>query len=91
MTLLNAGILKPETETAISEIGPRAEQIADRWLGGWEKRTLELEANGDLLPRLQQQTETEASVISGARMSGQMSHMADHEIADLYDLNEGPP
>lgn len=93
MTLLNTGILKPETEAEIEKLGLTAEKVADRWLGGWKKRTLELEKSGELLWRLKERAEREASVLVDARMGGENSYLADHELAELYgiSMNEGPP
>lgn len=80
-------ILKPETVTAILELGQKAEQIADRWAMGWPKRTQELERQGILLEKLSNQAERESRAI---RENG-TTHLADHEIAELWGLSPWPP
>ena len=90
MSMLNTGILKPQTEEEIEKLGPFAERVAERWVSGWKKRTLALEASGELLPYLKERAEREADVMSEARMGGENSHLADHEIAELYGLSPGP-
>lgn len=80
-------ILKPETVSAILELGPKAEQIADRWAMGWPKRTRELEKQGTLIVALRDQAERESRAI---RENG-TTHLADHEIAELWGLNPWPP
>lgn len=80
-------ILKPETVTAIFDLGPKAEQIADRWAMGWPARTLELEKQGTLLEALRDQAERENRAI---RENG-TTHLADHEIAELWGLSSRPP
>lgn len=80
-------ILKPETVSAILELGLKAEQIADRWAMGWPKRTRELEKQGRLIEALRDQAETESRAI---RENG-TTHLADHEIAELWGLSPRPP
>jgi len=80
-------ILKPETVTAIFELGPKAEQIADRWAMGWPKRTRELEKRGTLIQALRDQAERESRAIRETKTT----HLADHEIAELWGLNPWPP
>lgn len=89
MSLLYAQhILKPETVAAILELNwNQAEQIADRWAMGWPKRTRELEKQGRLLKVLHDQAEAESRAI---RENG-TTHLADHEIAELWGLNPWPP
>lgn len=91
--LMNSGILKKSTEREIEKLGPFAEKVADRWAVLPADRTLELEASGELLPYLKSRAKREAEVMSEARMGGEMSHLADHEIAELcgISMNEGPP
>lgn len=84
-------VLKPETVTAILELGQKAEQIADRWAMGWPRRTRELEKQGTLLQHLREQTETENRTLAEAHRGGSVQHLADHEITELYELRQGPP
>ena len=90
MSLLNKGVLKPQTEREIERLGLRAEQIADRWVSGWMKQTLQMEKDGTLLPRLKERADYEGEILAKARVGGELNHLADHEIAELYDLNAGP-
>lgn len=80
-------LLKPETVAAILELGQKAEQIADRWAMGWPARTRELEKEGKLLSSLRNQAEAESWAI---RENG-TTHLADHEIAELWGLSSRPP
>lgn len=92
MSLLYAQeLLKPETVAEILELGRKAEQIADRWAMGWPRRTRELEKQGTLLQHLREQTELENRALAEAHQGGNVQHLADHEIAELYELREGPP
>lgn len=90
MSLLYVHNLKPETVTAILELGPKAEQIADRWAMGWPARTLELEKQEMLLAALRNQAEQESQAIRAAQKDG-LTHLADHEIAELSGLSSRPP
>jgi hypothetical protein len=83
--------LKPETARQVWSLGLVAWQIADRWLSGWRRKTLDLESQGKLLEALQEQAKREAEIYSDARTGGANSHLANHEIAELYDLSPGPP
>lgn len=91
MSLLNIQhALKRETVEGIVKLGLTAQKIADRWVSGWEKETLAMEKDGTLLPRLKVASEYEAEIISRARSGGEMNHLANHEIAELYGLSPGP-
>jgi len=83
--------LRSETAKQIQLLGPVAWQVADRWLSGWRRRTLDLEKQGKLVEALREQAKREAEIYSEARIGGRNSHLADHEIAELYDLSPGPP
>ncbi len=91
MSLLNAHLFKPETVAKIEAMGMYASRIADRWVGGWPKETKALEAAGQLLPALKEQASREAEIYSEARMGGENSHLADHELAEMYGLSPEPP
>lgn len=88
--LLNKHLLKPETRRQIADMGPNAESIVDRWLGGWPKRTVAMEADGTLIPRLKSQLETEMNLLADARTGGSLNHLAEHEIMELYGVDPGP-
>lgn len=90
MTLLNRHIFKPVTARAIEALGPAAEQVADRWAGGWPKQTRALERAGKLVPAVKETTAREAEIYSRKNQNGQ-SHLADHELAQLYGLDPAPP
>ncbi len=89
MSLLHNDMLKPETEAAIEALGLTAEQVADRWLGGWPKETLALEKAGKLLEAVKAQAEREAAIYSETERL--YSHLARHEIAEMYGLDPAPP
>jgi hypothetical protein len=88
MSLLNRHVFKPETANQIEQMGLTATQIADRWAGGWPKRVRKLESEGRLIPELQEQTERELDVKARAR---EMSHLAQHEINQMYGIDPSPP
>lgn len=67
---------------------PLALQIADRWMLGWPKQVKALLAQGIFLQALREQEETEAKVQYESRA---MTHLAKHEIAELYGLSPAPP
>ncbi|HXC39516.1 MAG TPA: hypothetical protein VN667_11280 [Burkholderiales bacterium] len=83
-------ILRPETVNAIVKMGPQAERIADRWAMGWKADLKQLETAGSLLPRLKEQAERESQVLADARQGGENSHLADHEILAMNDVNPAP-
>lgn len=92
MTYLNApDVVTKETLRAATSLGPTAERILDRWASGWPKATKALERSGRLLDALRSQAEREARIYGDARVGGENSHLADHEIAQLYGLEQGPP
>ncbi len=88
MSLLNSHVLKPESVQQIEKLGPLAERIADRWAGGWPKRVKSLEKSGKLLQALTSQVEREKNVLAATR---NMSHLAEHEIMELYGVSPEPP
>lgn len=91
MNLLNVQhVLKSETVYEIVKLGLTAQKIADRWVLGWKRRVIAMEKDGTLLPRLKEQALHEAEVLSEARQGGTLNHLADREIAELYDLSTGP-
>ncbi len=88
MSLLNSHVLSRESQESIEKLGPLAEKIADRWAGGWPKRVKSLEKSGKLLEELKSQVEREKNVLAEAR---NMSHLAEHEIMEMYGVSPEPP
>ena len=91
MSLMNTHLFRKETARQIEAMGVYASQIADRWAGGWPQQTRALESAGKLLPALKKRAEREAAIYVEARQGGRNSHLADHEIAQIYGLNPEPP
>ena len=92
MNYLDApNVVSKETLRAVSALGPTAVKVLERWVGGWPKATKELEKAGKLIESVKDQANREAEIYGEARRGGQNSHLADHEIAELYDLAPGPP
>lgn len=83
--------LKPEIAKQVQALGPVAWQIADRWLCGWRARILALEKEGTLVGVLREQARREAEIFSDATVGGANSHLARHEVMQLYDISLGPP
>ena len=83
--------LRPETAKQIQLLGPVAWQVADRWLSGWRRRTLDLEKQGKLVGALREQAKREAAIYSDATIGGANSHLARHEVMQMYDINPAPP
>jgi hypothetical protein len=83
--------LKPVTAKQVQALGPVAWQIADRWLSGWRGKTLALEKEGKLVQALREQAKREAEIFSDATVGGANSHLARHEVMQLYDISPGPP
>lgn len=90
MSLLHSHLFKPETVKAIEAAGLPAEQVADRWAGGWPRQAKALERAGKLVPAVLETAKREAETYSQARQEGN-THLADHEIAQLYGLSPEPP
>lgn len=88
MSLLNRHVFSPEMAEKIERMGLLAEQIADRWAGGWPKRVKALEKSGQLLSVLKAQVEQEKEVLAQAR---NLSHLARHEIMELFEIRPEPP
>lgn len=89
---LNApNVVSKETLDAVMRLGVYAERVLDRWASGWPKATKLLEREGRLVDAVKSQASREASIYGDARVGGQNSHLADHEIAELYGLEPGPP
>ncbi|MCX7902253.1 MAG: hypothetical protein N2483_08210 [Burkholderiaceae bacterium] len=88
MSLLNRHVFRPETAAAIEAMGILAEQIADRWAGGWPKRTRKLDDSGLLIEALKRQVELEREVLAQAR---EMTHLAQHEILQVFGIDPQPP
>lgn len=90
MTLLNRHVFGAETTRAIEALGPTAEQVADRWAGGWPKQTKALEKAGRLVLAVKETAAREAEIYSHKVATGQ-GHLADHELAQMYGLDPAPP
>lgn len=89
MALLNSRVLKKETCREIESLGPMAEQIADRWAGGWPKMTQEMEANGSLLPAVKDQLAKEVEL--EATHARDYRHLAHHEFLEMMGASMAPP
>ncbi|MGH7603981.1 MAG: hypothetical protein ACRENK_08275 [Gemmatimonadaceae bacterium] len=83
--------LKAETAKQVEKLGLVAWQIADRWLEGWRRKTLDLETRGELVTALREQASREAAAFADANVGGANSHLARHETMALYDIYPGPP
>lgn len=85
-SLLNARRFKPETVKVLLRENLRVQKIADRWASGSPKKVKQLEASGQLLPRLKEQADLENEAISNARVGGAMSDVPDSEILALHEI-----
>jgi hypothetical protein len=83
--------LKPETAKQVQALGPVAWQIADRWLSSWRRKTLALEKEGKLVGALREQAKREAEIYSDATVGGANSHLARHEVMEMYGISAAPP
>ncbi len=71
----------------LNAMPPLAHEIANRWMRGWPKSVEKLLKAGTYLEFLKNQEETERRVLSDPSLS----HLANHEIAELYGLSPKPP
>lgn len=80
-------VVTPDTVAAIEKhCSLRGWQIADRWAAGAPKKVKEMEAAGQLLPRLKEQADLENETISNARVGGAMNDTPDSEILALNEI-----
>ena len=77
--------------TQVADLGPRAGQIADRWLSGWRKRTKAMERKETLIPALKETLKEESRLLAQARQGGEYQHLGDGEILAMYDVDPEPP
>ena len=66
---------------------PLSITIANRWMRGWPKVVKEHLADGMYMSHLLHQEELERQALSHPGNS----HLAQHEITELYGLRAGPP
>jgi uncharacterized protein YkuJ len=89
-TFLNRHVLKPETVAQIEAMGEVASQVADRWAGGWPKKTRKLEAQGKLLEAVKYQAEQEQKAVEYEAQNPWLGGIESHQLFDI-DLNAPPP
>ncbi len=77
----------PEIRQALANLPPLATEIANRWMLGWPKAVAALIESGEYLELLMSQEQQEREAYSQPGNS----HLARHEIADLYGLSPAPP
>lgn len=87
---LNRHVLKPETIEAIEAMGEVASQVADRWAGGWPKKTRRLEAEGRLLDAVRYQAELEEPAMEYLRQNPWVGGIEARQLYDI-DLSAPPP
>ncbi|MFO0157776.1 MAG: hypothetical protein ACK51V_01905, partial [bacterium] len=87
-TQLNSQGLTTETKNQAMQLGLTAQQILDRWMGGWPKRTLEMQKDGSLLSALQEQADREKTVEAD---NPNYSHLAKHEKMAVFGIDPQPP
>lgn len=77
----------PEARAKLERMRSQALKIANRWMMGWPKRVKALLDSGQYLELLESQTEIEVNALANPHTS----HLAGHEIAELYGLSLKPP
>ena len=84
-TWINArSVLKPETLKALNAgLSRQGTAIVDGWAASNPTLVKEWEASGELLSKALEAQEQASEVVSQARKDG-MTHLADHEIYELY-------
>ena len=86
-SLLDApNVLKAETVKLLMREPLRVQKIADRWASGSPKKVRQFEASGTLFPKLREQAQLEAEMISDAKMGGRFSDVPDSEILAMYEI-----
>ena len=86
-------LLKPksypvEAKRAIFSQSSLGVAIANRWMLGWPGRVKKLLETGEYAEALTSQVETERFVLAS---TADMTHLAQHEIMEMYGLNPAPP
>lgn len=87
MALYQESVYPVRVREEISRMSPLAQQIADRWMMGWQAEVRELLRKGEYLDALRDQEEKERSVLANPGLS----HLSQAEIASEYGLRQGPP
>jgi hypothetical protein len=77
-----------ETRVQIVAMGSLAVEIANRWMLGWPLRVKSLLKTGEYLTALAEQRESEATANAQAAT---LSHLARHEVNELFGLSQQPP
>lgn len=90
MSLLHRHLFGEKVAAEVEGMGLLAEQIADRWAGGWPRRITALIRAEKLLPALRVALLNE-SAIQRRVESSELSHLARHEILELYGADIEPP
>lgn len=72
----------------IAGLGAYGVDVANRWMLGWPGRVKSLIAKGDYLAVLKETVEREMKVLTGPDAP---THLARHEIVQMYDLPVEPP
>lgn len=65
-------------------------QTVDRWMGGWKKQTLKLEAQGILLQVAKATVEREEPAMEYRRLNPDL-YLTISEVLELYDMPLSPP
>jgi len=89
MSLPWSGV-KLATVRALQSQPLRVQQIADRWASGSREQVRVLEAKGQLLERLKEQSALEGKVLADARLCGAFSDVPDHEILAMNEIEALP-
>lgn len=87
---LNRHVLKPETIEQIEAMGEVASQVADRWAGGWPKKTRKLEAEGRLIEAVRYQAEQEQAAVEYERANRWVGGIESRQLFGI-DLSAPPP
>jgi hypothetical protein len=86
-TLLKPNSYPPEIRRQLGLMTPLATEIANRWILGWPKAVKSLIEEGGYLEALKDQEQRELRAYSQPGNS----HLARHEIAEVYGLSPAPP
>lgn len=85
--LYNPKAYPQSVRDAMEQMPALATEIANRWMLGWPESVKTLLARGVYLTLLTEQEAKERQ----AYLEPGNSHLARHEIAELYGLNPAPP
>jgi hypothetical protein len=77
----------PETLAELKRMPALAIEIANRWALGWPQTVKALVESGEYIDALKSQESQERDVLS----SPGNSHLARHEVAEMYGLSLKPP